>query len=364
MKQSLKSFFQMVKYETIRIIRNKPVILMLLLFSLVFVVILSSLNTGTEISFALLGDKSTLESSSLAIFEDVYNEDKITYVSSVEDGLSLLKTGKVAIFLELDYSQTPANVIVHYDDSTFAGNVVKNVVSSKKDTLSFELVTEYLEDVGIKINKSYFDFIEFNSLSGQELSSSVRSFPLDLALGISAILMLGLAYSVAKDNETKVAKNIAYLPISINKYLLSKLSPYIVLGLLETFLIILLGQLAFGVSLATNILLITLLTLPFILATGTLSLLFSNFKNQVSTFFCDLFALLVPTVMLSLTYINGLPILIQFFLYLLPLTPYVQLLNGMIFTGTILWQHIIVLVLQVVVYYVSSYLIAKYKTRA
>ena len=366
MKDKLKSFFQMTKFEAIRITRNKFVIFMLLFFALFFIVILSSINTEPVINFAILTKESTsnTDSDTLFMFDKYYDEENVKQVVSKEEGLKLLKNGKVAIFLEIDETTTPQNVVVHYDSSSFAGNFIKNEIANKKDTLSFDLVTKYLEDFGVKINKDYFNFVSFSALNGEELSSSLRSFPLELGIGISVILMLGLAYSVAKDNETNIAKNITYLPIGINKYLFSKLLPYILLGIIETLLLLLFGQLCFHIKPATNLLLIVLLTIPFIMSTSILGLLFSNFKNQVSTFFCDLFVLLVPVLVSSITYLNGMPLIIKIFLYMTPMTPFVQLLNGMIFNGSILWLHIIILITQTIIFYVINYFIVKKRTQS
>ena len=175
--------------------------------------------------------------------------------------------------------------------------------------------------------------------------------------------MLGLAYSISKDNETNVAKNTLYMPIGLHKYLWSKVVPYILLGVVESAVLVLLGRLLFGISPVINPIVIILFTLLFIMASIMLGLVCANFKNQISTVFCSIGTILIPEFILVSTFAGALPLYVKIFLYLTPIGAFDMLFNPMLYSGVIAWANVLYLILQIIFYYVVAWLILKKRTR-
>ena len=364
MKNSFKSFSSMVKFETKRVLRNKVVITMLLLFAVFFVILTSFLtNINYSVQVAVFTNGNNLSDIEyFEIFEKNMTSDEIVEVESVEDGFEMVKKGEASLFVVFTGDDEVEGVDVYYDRTTPASLVIKDNILRQKDQYAYQMISEYLEEYGIKINKEYFDLINVKSIG--EVSHSQLPFMSVVGVAISLVLMLGLAYSVAKDNETNIAKNTMYWPIGINKFMLSKLVPYILLGILELAIVLLLGVLLIDLQLEMNYFLIVLLSIPFIISTSTLGLLFNNLKNQISVIFCALLAILIPTFVLSSIMFFGLPTYLQVFLNFVPLTPFVLLINGMVYNGLILWKYFVVLLFQSISFYLISYLITKKKIRS
>jgi ABC-2 type transport system permease protein len=170
--------------------------------------------------------------------------------------------------------------------------------------------------------------------------------------------MFGLAYSISRDNETGASRQIAYTPIGINKYLLSKLFPYLIIGIFESLVLYALATLILGLQYSINFFLIEIFTILFLTATLTLGLLFSMMKNQIATALSSIIAILLP-VFASFVYITNFPIIIQIGLYALPITSFMPFLNYAMFNGVILWKYVLILLTQIIIYYFIVVLIMK-----
>jgi hypothetical protein len=160
-----------------------------------------------------------------------------------------------------------------------------------------------LAKYGNNMNETHFEILSFQQVNNQFVGIQQLSFSIEVACCVSIILMLGLAYSLARDNETQVSKNICYIPVGVNKYLLSKTIPYILLGILELTVMYGLGYICFDIKYEINIFLIVLLSIFFIASVVALGLIFSLLKSQIATIFLDMLSILLPLfiTLLSLT---------------------------------------------------------------
>ena len=340
------------------------IVFMLLFFAVFFILLMSTVNTFNSYSFniAIYADgKSIEELEFVDIIKDNISDNDIIYVDNVENGHDLLKHNKAGLFVVINTTVTPEEIIVYYDNSSVAGAMIKEEVAKQKDEYAFKMVSQFLEEYGVEINKDYFYMVDF--IAENNVKPVQQPFSQELTVSIYLIIMLGLVYSISKDNETNVAKNILYLPIGVNKYLFSKIIPYVILGMLQVLAVLLLGGGLFGIGFQTNILLIALLSIVFILSTIMLGLVFSNLKNQISAVFCLILVALVSIFAFSTLYVPGLPFLFKAILYSMPIVPYIILLNGMMFNGVILWEFVLYLTIQVIVYYLISFFIVKRKTK-
>lgn len=96
----VKQFFKMVKYELIRISRNKVVFTMLLLFCTILLVALSFVQVNTKaFPIAIYTDGVVIEDAHvIELIEEKLDTSRIMYVDSKEEGLKLVKYNKVSFF--------------------------------------------------------------------------------------------------------------------------------------------------------------------------------------------------------------------------------------------------------------------------
>lgn len=367
MKNKAKQFFKLIKYETIRVMRNKVVFTMLVLFSIVMLLALSFIQINTDkYPIAIFTNGVNIEESGVVqLIEENINTSKVVYVNTKEEGLDKIKRADVCFFICLVAGNTPeeTTAIFYYDQTNTVGQAVASKLTNAKNEFAYESVTNFLNKYGITLNESYFQMVSFAPASEKQVTIRQMPFAIEVTCCMSIILMLGLAYSLARDNETNVSKNIAYIPVGTNRYLWSKLIPYLTLGILEMTIMCLLGMVFFDIQYQINFFIIILLSSFFIMATLMLGLLFSLFKSQISTIFIDMLAILVPTFVSVSVYVQACPLIIQILLYFLPITPFITFLNCLMFNGIILWWNIPIFLLQAITYYLLALLILKKRIR-
>lgn len=359
----MKNFYNMVKLETKRITRNKFILSMLLLFSIVLLIVVSfSQLDRTNYPIAIYtnggdGEQIQLLNDIFSNFEDA----KIVEVGSIQEGKKLMRQAKACLFISFDVTTTPVTADIYYDSSSVAGSTIKESLEQTKNTYAYESIMKFLKDYGITMNDNYFNQIEFKSLSETKIPFAQKTFILEVGCCLSIILMFGLAYSISRDNETNVSRNIKFMPLNIHKYLWSKIIPYLVLGVLESVLIFAIGGIFFKINYEINVFFIITMCILFNLSVIMMGLLFSMCKSQISTVFLGMATILLPMFVISMTFVENLPILMRFLFYVFPISLFVKLGNGMMFNGVVLGDMVVCLIIQVVVYYLLTIFVLKRK---
>lgn len=359
----MKTFFKMVKYELIRVSRNKVVMTMLLLFSVILLLTLSFVQVNTKnYPIALFTDGVDIqEVGVMGVIEQNIQLKRVTIVDSKEDGLNMVKRGKVCFFvcLQAGESVDDTTAVFYYDQTSTVGRTIKNNVSDAKNEYAYITINQFLNDYGIKLKESYFQLITFEPTSTQEVNVKQVPFAMEIGICVSIVLMLGLAYSMSRDNETNISKNLSYMPVGANRYLMSKVVPYYLLGVVQLTVLYAMGVLCFKIEFEINLLLAILLSSVFVLSIISLGLIFSMLKSQIATIFIDMLTIVLPMFVLTMVFVQASPIFMQIALYCFPVVPFVSLLNGMMFNGVILWWQVGVLLIQAIVYYLIAMLILK-----
>lgn len=362
----MRKFFKMVKYELVRVARNKIIMAMLLLFCVGFLLILSFMNVeGTSFPMALYTGGMNIEDVAVIdVIEAGLGFDNVRIVESKEEGLNLIKRGDVCFFIYLEEGEDSENVnaAFYYDQTSVVGRSVKSAISESKNKYAYTTIANFLQEYGISIDESYFDLVDFLPASEKNISAKQMTFGMQVAVCVAIVLMLGMAYSMARDHESNVGKNLSYMPVGVNRYLMSKVLPYFLLGLTQMVLLYVLGEMMFKIDFEINFFVVLLLSLLFVLATISLSMIFSLFKSQIATVFLDMLAVILPVFILVIMYVQSAPIYVQIPLNFMPIIPFVNLLNGMIFNGVIIWENILILIVQLIGYYLIAMFILKSKT--
>ena len=352
MNNKVKSFLNISKLEAIRIFRNKYIFGFLLFFPLVVVLLLGIMPKQVELKIAINYDGLDSTNSTVLelINEKVFHENVIE-VNSDEQGKELLKQGKINFFISLDSSTTPVNSKFYYDSSSELSTIIQEKFENLQNEYAYETITEFIEDYGIILNDNYFHLIQFEPYDNNELTYSQRLFVIEVGTFLSIVFLFGMAFSVTRDNETGVYKQIAYTPININKYLLCKSLPYFILGLFQSIIMLLLGKYFLNINYQANIFLIFIILLLFVYCTIILGLLISQFKNQIITTFISMFVILLPVFALNINSIDYYPFVFQILLYCFPLTSFMNLFKFLIFNGVINYFNTLILLLQCIVFY-------------
>jgi ribosome-dependent ATPase len=131
----------------------------------------------------------------------------------------------------------------------------------------------------------------------ESIYSIVPSVPALLLVLIPAILM---AVSVVREKELGSIINFYVTPTRRLEYLLGKQLPYIVIGMMNYFILIAIAMIVFGVPIKGSFLMLTLCTLVYVTATTGIGMVTSTFtSSQVAAVFITAILTILPTTQFS-----------------------------------------------------------------
>jgi ribosome-dependent ATPase len=128
----------------------------------------------------------------------------------------------------------------------------------------------------------------------ESIYSIVPSVPALLLILIPAILM---AVSIVREKELGSIINFYVTPTGRLEYLIGKQLPYVVIGMINFFILALLAALVFGVTIKGSFLVLTLCTLLYVMVTTGVGMVTSTFtKSQVAAVFVTAILTIQPTI--------------------------------------------------------------------
>jgi ribosome-dependent ATPase len=131
----------------------------------------------------------------------------------------------------------------------------------------------------------------------QSIYSIVPSVPALLLLLIPAILM---TVAIVREKELGSMINFYVTPTGKVEYLVGKQLPYIVIGLINFFILAAMSVIVFGIPVKGNFLMLTLCTLLYVTATTGLGMVTSTFTgSQVAAVFVTAILTITPTIQFS-----------------------------------------------------------------
>jgi ribosome-dependent ATPase len=222
---------------------------------------------------------------------------------SDDDALKRLQADQVATVVEIppNFSRdlrrgdTP-DVFVQIDGANpFRAETIKGYVEGVQSTL--------LADPGNRLYKgpakysaNFQDRYIYNP-TFKSIYSIVPSVPAILLILIPAVLM---TVSIVREKELGSIINFYVTPTGRLEYLLGKQLPYLVIGMLNFFILVSLALIVFGVPIKGSFLFLTLCTLVYIIVTTGIGMATSTFTStQVAAVFVTAILTIQPSIQFS-----------------------------------------------------------------
>ena len=152
-------------------------------------------------------------------------------------------------------------------------------------------------------------------------------------LTMTMVLMTGLA--ITRERERGTMENLLSTPASGLEVLTGKIIPYVLIGLIQVTLVLLLARLIFAVPMVGSLAVLYCAVLLFIAANLTLGLTFSTVaRNQLQSMQMTFFFFL-PSMLLSgfMFPFRGMPGWAQWIGEVLPLTHFLRIVRGVLLKG-------------------------------
>jgi ABC-2 type transport system permease protein len=175
---------------------------------------------------------------------------------------------------------------------------------------------------------------EFNP----EKRTAVQIVPALVGVILSMTMMMFTAVAIVRERERGNLELLITTPVSPLELMLGKLVPYVLIGLIQTTLVLALGAWLFDVPVQGSLGTLYLAALIFIAATLALGLLISTIAQTQMQAFQMSFFVLLPSILLSgfVFPFEGMPRIVQYLAQVLPLTHFNELIRGVTLRGAAL----------------------------
>ncbi len=173
-----------------------------------------------------------------------------------------------------------------------------------------------------------------------ERRSAVNIVPGLIGVILTMTMVLFTALAIVRERERGNMELLITTPVKTLELMIGKIIPYVLIGLVQVSLILLLGYWVFRVPVSGSLLQLYLGALLFIAANLTLGLVISTVaQTQLQAMQMFVFILL-PSILLSgfMFPFDGMPVAAQWIAQVLPLTHFVQIARGIILRGATLLE--------------------------
>ncbi len=313
-----------------------------------------------NIEMAVLDESRSPESRSLieAFISSGYFDVR-AYPSRYAEINRLLDTGKVKLVLVIPPSFTrdlaagrgaPLQLLLDGSDANTA-TIAQNYAEA--------IVARYSADAvgGGRMGRELALPVEAETRIwyNETLESRNMIVPGLVAVIMSIIAAMLTALTIAREWERGTMEQLAATPVHRLEVVLGKLVPYVAIGVFDVALAITAGIFVFGVPFRGDALLLSGLTLLFLLGALSLGLFISAaVKSQVLATQVAIIATYLPALLLSdfIFSIDTMPALLRAITYVVPARYYVTVTRGIILKGVgpvVLWAEALAMIIFAVV---------------
>jgi len=156
--------------------------------------------------------------------------------------------------------------------------------------------------------------------------------------GLVLIMICALLTSiaVAREKETGTMEQILTTPVKAQQIILGKVAPYLVIGVIDTALILLAGRILFDVPMNGSWLALSAYSLLYLIIALSIGILISTLvKTQQVAMIMALTITLLPTMLLSgfIFEQSSMPVVLQYIGKIIPATYYLKIIRGIMLIG-------------------------------
>ena len=164
-----------------------------------------------------------------------------------------------------------------------------------------------------------------------------RNFMVPGVIALILLIMTSImtAMSVVREKELGTMEQLIVTPLSSAALIIGKLVPFICIGMLDVAIVLLAGVFWFGIPIRGSVPLLFALSGLFLFSTLGFGLLVSTFCRTQQQAMITAFLAIMPMILLSgfIFPIANMPVVIQYFTYLMPLRYFLIIIRGIILKG-------------------------------
>jgi ABC-2 type transport system permease protein len=334
---SLLRIFAILSKETLQLRRDRLTFGMIVGIPIIQIMLFGyAINTDVRHLRAAVADQANTQSSRRLI-QDVQASQVLEIIQTVSTGEELkhlLDSGEIHVGLLIppDYerrtmqpNRAPAQLLVDGTDPVI---------------LSAARALTAMPRQGRRQQREDVDSFELRNYYNPERRSSVFVVPALIGVILTMTMVLFTAVAIVRERERGNLEFLINTPVRSGELMVGKVLPYVLIGLIQVSLILILGSTLFDVPVNGALINVYLAALAFITANLMLGLVISTlaktqFQAMQMTFFFFLPSILLSGFMFPF---DGMPKAAQYIAETLPLTHFVRLIRGIVLRGAELNQ--------------------------
>jgi ABC-2 type transport system permease protein len=201
----------------------------------------------------------------------------------------------------------------------------------------------------------------------EEMKSAYMFVPGTMALILMLISAMMTSISITREKEFGTMEILLVSPLRPSQIIIGKVLPYLILSIINAFVIVLIGRFVFDVPVTGSFILLMLETILFILMALCLGILISTAaKSQMVAMFISMIGLMLPTIILSgfIFPIENMPEILQWLSHIMPARWFITIIRSIMLKGTgllFVWKETLILIGMTLFFIVLS--VKKFKVR-
>ncbi len=261
-------------------------------------------------------------------------------VQTEAEGQQLLARGQVQFLVEIpvDFSRNllrgdKPDLLLEADatDPTAVGFAISAVNSLAATALNRDLTGPLMK---LRASPAPFNLVIHQHYNPENITQyNIVPGLMGVMLTMTMIIITGLA--ITRERERGTMENLLSTPVHPGEVIIGKIVPYIAVGYIQVFLILLAAKFLFDVPMIGSLTLLLIMTFLFIVANLAVGITFSTIaRNQLQAVQMAFFFFL-PSLLLSgyMFPFRGMPVWAQDIGECLPLTHYLRVVRGILLKG-------------------------------
>ena len=218
------------------------------------------------------------------------------------------------------------------------------------------IINDYSRNIRVEQGKMPVIHTQTRMLFNNELKGVYMFVPGTMALILMLVTAMMTSISITREKETGTMEVLLVSPLKSMQIIAGKVMPYVSLAFLNGVTILALGYLVFDMPVHGSILLLLGETLLYIVMALSLGIFISTISpNQQVAMFVSMFALLLPTMLLSgfIFPVENMPWPLQWLSTIIPAKYFIILIKNIMIKGTgllFIWKETLVLLLMTLVF--------------
>jgi ABC-2 type transport system permease protein len=207
----------------------------------------------------------------------------------------------------------------------------------------------YFQSVNQDMQLPWSVHVESRMFYNEELKGVYMFVPGLMAMILMLISAMMTSVTITREKELGTMELLLASPLKPREIILGKVTPYVVLSLVNALTIVLLGYLVFDVPVVGSIWLLMLECLLFITLALSLGVLIStSAKTQQVAMFMSMLGLMLPTILLSgfIFPIDNMPKILQWISAIMPPRWFIVIVKNIMLKGAgfaFIWKETLIL---------------------